>query len=105
MPPQRPDDGKLSKALNDHRMERCFRIKEAIMERRRTKSFIFVVRATERLSGLNGADLSKQYFSVGVGDNLTEVPFLDVLVIFSIVKQTVELMERHYTLGPFAPSG
>ncbi len=52
-------------------------------------SFQYIVRATESVDGLALADLRKHYFAVGIGNHLTEIPFHDMLVVFSMIEQEV----------------
>lgn len=74
-------------------MNRCSRIHQQILENwQRTKSLEYVVRATEPIAGLSLSELRLQYFSVGVGDELTDLPFTDFLVVFAMIAQTVAAM-------------
>ncbi len=74
-------------------MNRCSRIHQLILENwQRTKTLEYVVRATESVAGLSLAELRLQYFSVGVGHELTDLPFTDLLVVFSMIAQTVAAM-------------
>lgn len=78
----------MAEIFNQERMVRCTKIASAIIDNaRRTNSFEYKVRATEVTDGLTFDELRKQYFSVGIGDDLTDVPFTDLLVIFSLVSQ------------------
>lgn len=80
----------MREAFSQSRMDRCGSIHFAIMENwRKARSLAYTVRATESVSGLNIADLRTKYFSVGVGEELTDLPFTDLLVVFSMIKQTI----------------
>ncbi len=82
--------------FNQQRMDRCMAIAHALLENwRKTNSFTYTVRATQALHGLTLDDLRTHYFAVGVGDNLTDLPFTDLLVVFSIIQQeTVAVRNR-----------
>ena len=74
-------------------MDRCCRIQQLILENwRRTKVLDYVVRATEPVMGLPLSELRLNYFSVGVGNDLTDLPLTDVLVVFSMIAQTAAAM-------------
>ena len=77
-----------SETFSKARMNRCAEIQHAIMINwRKTNSFSYVVRATESVTGIDLAELRKHYFTVGVGDYLYDIPFHDMLVVFSMIKQ------------------
>ena len=79
-----------SEVFNQDRMNRCVAIQRSIMEAwRKTNSFQYVVRATESVDGLSLDDLRKHYFAVGVGNQVTEMPLHDMLVVFSMIEQKV----------------
>jgi hypothetical protein len=83
----------MREEFSQARMNRCSRIHQQIMENwRQSKVFGYVVRALEPIAGLSLADLRLQSFSVGVGNDLTDVPFLDLLVVFSMLAQTAAAM-------------
>lgn len=74
-------------------MNRCSRIHQLILENwQRTRALEYVVRATESVAGMSISELRLQYFAVGVGSELTDVPFTDLLVVFSMISQTVAAM-------------
>jgi hypothetical protein len=78
----------MSEIFNQSRMDRCAKIQRAIMEDwRKTNSFNYTVRATQSVYGISLDELRTHYFSVGVGDDLTELPFTDMLVVFSMIEQ------------------
>ncbi len=58
------------------------------------KSLQFTARATESIEGLSLANLRKHYFAVGVGNALTEIPFHDMLVVFSMIEQEVAALKN-----------
>lgn len=78
----------MSETFNQRRMERCLKIANAIVDNwQRTNSFTYTVRATQPIEGVGLDELRTHYFAVGVGDNLTELPFTDLLVVFSMIEQ------------------
>jgi len=79
-----------SEVFNQKRMDRCLNIQQAIMDRwRKSDGFRYIARATQSLDGMTLDDLRKQYFAVGCDENdLVEIPFLDMLVIFDLIRQT-----------------
>jgi hypothetical protein len=84
----------MRESFSQARMDRCSSIHFAIIENwRRTRSLAYTVRATEPVSALSMAELRTQYFSVGVGEDLIDLPFTDVLVVFSMIKQTVAALK------------
>lgn len=83
----------MREEFSQARMNRCSRIHQQIMENwQRTKVFGYVVRALEPVAGLSLAELRLQSFSVGVGSDSTDVPFTDLLVVFSMLAQTAAAM-------------
>jgi len=85
-----------SETFSESRMDRCAKIQRSIMDNwQRTNSFTYVVRATESLGGADLDQLRKQYFSVGVGDQLQEIPFHDLLVVFSMIEQEFAALEDY----------
>src|SRR5581483_11270938 len=85
--PQR-HTGMTGETFNQKRMDRCLRIATAITENwRKTNSFTYTVRATQAVHGLSLDDLRTHYFAVVVGGDLTDLPFVDLLVVFSIIEQ------------------
>lgn len=85
-----------SETFSQDRMDRCAEIQHSIMTNwQKTNSFTYVVRATESVAGIDLAELRKHYFTVGVGDNLRDIPFHDMLVVFSLIEQQCAAMEKH----------
>lgn len=81
--------------FNQSRMERCAAIHRAILENwQKTNASPYTVRATEAVAGLPLNDLRLQYFAVGAGEQLTEIPFHDMLVVFVMIEQTTAAMRR-----------
>lgn len=77
-----------SESFSQQRMDRCTEIQRAIMTNwQKTNTFTYVVRATESVSGIELAELRKHYFTVGVGDDVCDIPFHDMLVVFSMIEQ------------------
>lgn len=78
----------ISEIFNQDRMNRCLKIQREIMENWvRTNRFDYTVRATQSVDGLTLDGLNNHYFTVGVGDKLQDVPFLDLLIIFELIRQ------------------
>jgi hypothetical protein len=48
----------------------------------KSSAFQYVARATQPIEGMPVEDLRKQYFLVGIGDQLSEIPFIDMLVVY-----------------------
>ena len=82
--------------FSQKRMDRCMQIVRAIMTNwRETNSFQYVARATESVDGLAIDDLRKMYFTVGVGDQTRDIPFLDMLVVFDLIEQEHQFMQAN----------
>lgn len=85
-----------SETFNQVRMDRCTKIQRSIMENwQRTNAFTYIVRATESLDGSELDALRKQYFTVGVNNELQDIPFHDMLVVFSMIEQECAALEKH----------
>lgn len=54
---------------------------------RKTNSFQYVVRVTDSMEGETLSELRKKYFTVGIPGNTEDVPFIDLLVVFSLIEQ------------------
>lgn len=54
---------------------------------RQTKKFAYIVRVTESIDGESLAELRKKYFTVGIAGRTEDIPFLDLLVVFSLIEQ------------------
>ena len=81
--------------FNQSRMERCAAIHRAILENwQKSSSSPYTVRATEPLAGLSLSEIRLHYFAVGAGDQLTEIPFHDMLVVFVMIEQTTAAMRK-----------
>ena len=83
------------------RLQKCLDIQKKILNNAfKTKRFVYTVRATDSVNGLAIEELQTHYFSVGVGEDLTDVPFIDLLVIFSAIeKQNRALLEYSREYG------
>jgi hypothetical protein len=80
----------MAESFSQQRMNRCARIQQSILENwQRTTVLEYVVRATESVAGASLTQLRTQYFSVGVGDDLTDLPLTDLLVVFSMIAQAI----------------
>ena len=81
--------------FNQSRMERCAAIHQAILENwQKSSALPYTVRATEPLAGLSLAELRLRYFAVGAADELIEIPFHDMLVVFAMIEQTTAAMRK-----------
>lgn len=82
--------------FNQQRMNRCSSIQRSIMDNWQKKnSFEYVVRTTTAVDGMSLDDLRKCYFAVGFSvESLVEVPFTDLLVIFSMINQEAEALKK-----------
>lgn len=80
-------DGEI---FSQQRMDRCVKIEQAIMANwQKTKSLAYTVRCTDSVEGISLGEFRKRYFTVGVGTALTDIPFIDLLVVFSLLEQQV----------------
>ncbi len=80
--------------FNQARMERCFDIALAIFKNwMESGRFDYTVRPDKNLDGMAIDQLRTEYFTVGVGDNLTDVPFTDLLIIFFVIEAQLKGME------------
>lgn len=61
---------------------------------RKTKSFTYTVRATQSVEDISLDEFRTHYFSVGVGDDLTDVPFTDMLLIFDMIAKQCEALDN-----------
>ena len=69
-------------------MNRCLGLQRLIMDNwRKTNSFQYVVRVTEPIDGESLDELRKKYFTVGIPDKTEDIPFIDLLVVFSLIEQ------------------
>lgn len=85
----------MEEVFNQKRMDRCAKIQRAIMINwQKNNKFDYTVRATQAVSGMLLEDFRKQYFIVGVGNDLTELPFTDMLVIFSMIEQETNALKQ-----------
>ncbi len=91
-----------SERFSEKRFQKCMDIRTAIMKNwETTNSLSYIVRATDSVHGISLDELRKRYFAVGVNDNLTEIPFIDLLVVFSMIEQELEaIREREKSSGP-----
>ena len=46
------------------------------------------------IHGMAFDDLRRQYFSVGVGDDLSDIPFHDMLLVFSMLEQQLVAFKK-----------
>ncbi len=84
-----------SEIFNQLRMERCAAIHRAILENwQKTTSSPYTVRATAAVAGIALSELRLHYFAVGAGEDLVEIPFHDMLVVFVMIEQTTAAMRQ-----------
>jgi len=84
-----------SEVFNQKRMDRCAVIQQSIMTNwQRTNSFTYTCRATDSVHGLSLGELRTRYFAVGVEDEVTEIPFHDMLVVFSMIDQECKALKN-----------
>lgn len=91
----------LSEVFNQQRMDRCVQVQRKIMQKwQETNSFQYRVVSEKSLEGLTLEELENCYFSVGVGDDLTDLPLIDTLIVFSMISQEHQkLSQRTPALG------
>ena len=86
----------MAEIFNQQRMSKCIEIHRSIMNNwRQTGDFNCTIRATDSVEGITLDELRKRYFAVGVGDDLTEIPFTDLLVILSMKEQECAALKEH----------
>lgn len=86
----------LTEQFNQRRMNRCTTVWRAISENgRKTEAFEYKVVCTEPLAGKTLEQLGKLYFSVGVGNDLTDLPLIDMLVVFSLIASKGRQLRQH----------
>ena len=84
----------MGESFSQSRMDRCIRIQQEILSNwQKTTVLDCTIRATESVAGLPLCDMRRQYFSVGVGSELTDLPFTDVLVVYSMIVQAVAALK------------
>lgn len=87
--------------FSQSRMERCAQIQRAILENwQKSTSAPYTVRATESVARLSLTELRLQYFAVGAGEELIEIPFHDMLVVFVMLEETTTAMRRRDMNAP-----
>ena len=84
----------MGESFSQSRMDRCIRIQQEILSNwQKTTVLDCTIRATESIAGLSLSDMRRQYFSIGVGSELTDLPFTDVLVVYSMIVQAVAALK------------
>jgi hypothetical protein len=77
------------------RMDLCMVVERAIMDGwRKSGTLNYTARATAPIDGLTLDQLRNQHFVVGVGDDLVEVPLIDLLTIFSILEKEIAALKE-----------
>lgn len=85
----------MSEKFSQDRMNRCADIQRAIMVNwQEANSFSYVARATASVAGIGLNELRKHYFTVGVGGSLRDIPFHDMLVVFSMITQESAALKK-----------
>lgn len=86
----------MAEIFNKQRMNRCLSIQQSIMDNWQKKnSFEYVVKATTSVEGMTLDELRTCYFAVGLNDAaLVEIPFTDLLVVFSMIAQQSEALKN-----------
>ncbi len=88
MEPEPEPDPKLDEIFSEARAQRCIHVFTQIFNHwRTTQSFEPRVIADESPEGKTLDQLRTMYFAVGVGEQLTDLPFLDMLIVFDLIKQ------------------
>jgi hypothetical protein len=84
---------KLTEVFSQARMEKCLGVYQLIVNNWIKKNqFQCKVVADESLEGKSLEELGKVYFDVGVGGQLTSFPFIDTLVVFSLLRDKHRLL-------------
>jgi len=77
---------RLSEMFNQQRMNRCLKVQRLVMDHwRKTNAFEFRIVSAESIAGKSLDELKMVYFSVGVGDQLTDLPLIDTLVVIQLI--------------------
>ena len=80
------DGPQLSEQFSQQRMEKCAIVFRQILNNwMATNEFQPRIVADEPLEGKNLDQLGQMYLSVGVGDDLTDLPLLDALIVFQML--------------------
>lgn len=84
----------MRESFSQARMDRCIRIQQEILSNwQKTTVLDCTIRATEPVAGLPLSELRRQYFSVGSESHLTDLPFTDMLVVYSMIVQAVAALK------------
>src|SRR4051794_24100631 len=75
----------LTELFNQKRMDKCAETFRQILNHWLAHSFECRIVADEPLEGKTLDELGKMYLSVGVGENLTELPLLDTLIVIQML--------------------
>jgi hypothetical protein len=95
------DRSNSGERLSELRLRRCCEIDSQIMNNwRKTGSLAFTVKATDSIEGISLDELRTRYFAVGVGNRLTEIPFHDMLIVFSLLAEAVKAVQAMKTPTP-----
>lgn len=78
----------LVERFNETRMNRCVGVYQLIVNNWiKRNAFQCKIVVDEPVEGKSLEDLGKLYFDVGVGGQLTSLPFIDTLVVFGLLRE------------------
>jgi hypothetical protein len=60
---------------------------------RKTNSLQYIVRVIDSVDIASLGELRKKYFTVGIPGNTEDIPFIDLLVVFSLIEQESAAMK------------
>lgn len=77
----------LAEQFNKNRMNKCLEVfKQIVTNWMKTNQFQCRIVTDEPVEGKSLEELGKSYFDVGLGDQLTTLPFLDTLIVMKLIK-------------------
>jgi|HubBroStandDraft_6_1064221.scaffolds.fasta_scaffold1446337_1 hypothetical protein len=79
------DQKVVTEIFNEARVKKCMDVFNKIQANWAKHGFACRVMADEDVKGKTLEELDQMYFRVGVGDDLTALPFLDLLVVFEMI--------------------
>src|SRR5262249_44703394 len=78
----------LDEVFSQKRMDKCTKVYQQILNNWiSTKRLAYRVVPSEDLEGKTLAQMATLYYSVGIGNDLTDLPLLDMLVVFSMLRE------------------
>lgn len=88
----------IVETFNPEIAHRCVTIAMEIFNNwRKTSKLDYIARATAPIHGIQLTDLKSHYFTVGVGEKTTDVPFVDMLAIFTFIAEQNEALRKKMT--------